>query len=55
MSFLLFSARIKGNQHLQGNVQVYNVRIPVESLTAALGIFLQKRGVQLAQAKDAVE
>ena len=26
---LLFSTTIKGNHHLQGNVQVYNVRIPV--------------------------
>ena len=26
---MAFSAKIKGNHHLQGNVQVYNVRIPV--------------------------
>ena len=26
---MFFSSKIKGNRHLQGNVQVYNVRIPV--------------------------
>ena len=26
---MAFSTKIKGHHHLQGNVQVYNVRIPV--------------------------
>ena len=26
---MFFSTKIKGNHHLQGDVQVYNVRIPV--------------------------
>ena len=26
---MFFSAKMKGHHHLQGNVQVYNVRIPV--------------------------
>ena len=26
---MVFSTKIRGNHHLQGNVQVYNVRIPV--------------------------
>ena len=35
MSFstkMAFSTKIKGNHYLQGNVQVYTVRIPTESL-----------------------
>ena len=32
-----FSAKIKGHHHLQGNVQVYNVRISVVSRGFALG------------------
>ena len=41
---MAFSAKIKGSHHLQGNVQVYNIKIPVggrtsrgEQLTAAGG------------------
>ena len=29
---MAFSTKIKGNHHLQGNVQVYNVRIPDPSI-----------------------
>ena len=29
LTHVVFSTKIKGNHHLQGNVQVYNVRIPV--------------------------
>ena len=31
---MAFSTKIKGNHHLQGNVQVYNVRIPVQSVSS---------------------
>ena len=30
---MAFSTKIKGTHHLQGNVQVYNVRIPVSFMT----------------------
>ena len=34
----VFSNKIKGHHHLQGNVQVHNVRIPVVSLAVFQGI-----------------
>ena len=36
----LFSAKIQGNHHLQGNVQGYNVRIPDERCAYPLSPFL---------------
>ena len=34
---MAFSTKIKGHRHVQGNVQVYNVRIPV-AIVAYLGL-----------------
>ena len=39
----LFSTKTKGNHHLQGNVQVYNVRIPVGPRQ---GTFCHNRGLE---------
>ena len=41
---MAFSIKIKGNHHLQGNVQVYNVRIPV-----LVGVFVVFLGSKLTQ------
>ena len=38
---MAFSTKIKGNHHLQGNVQVYNVRIPVLQRVNILGEHLK--------------
>ena len=39
---MAFSAKIQWNHHLQGNVQVYNVKIPVQGVDS-LSILLNHR------------
>ena len=43
---MAFSTKIKGNHHLQGNVQVYNVRIPV-CTTRNQGLVLLFKGAKI--------
>ena len=37
---MAFSTKIKGNHHLQGNVQAYNIRMPVTPRRVPLVLFL---------------
>ena len=43
---MAFSTKIKGNRHLQGHVQVYNVRIPAKMPTFAPGFPLPQDCVE---------